>query len=51
MVGDVLLCSGMIAYMGIFELNYRKYCIENWKKKLIEKNIHTNIDFTLKVFF
>jgi dynein heavy chain len=37
--GDVLLCSGIIAYMGPFFVNQRENCPNQWKKELELKNI------------
>lgn len=41
-VGDVLLCSGVIAYLGVFPMDYRASCLESWegmlKKFGIEKS-------------
>ena len=47
MTGDVLLCSGMISYMGIFNLSYRDYVIDSWKNLLKDKNIPHNINFSM----
>jgi len=32
--GDVLLSSGIIAYLGAFNLSYRDECVDYWKKML-----------------
>lgn len=30
LTGDILISSGIIAYLGVFETRYRLDCIENW---------------------
>jgi len=32
--GDILLSSGIIAYLGAFPIAYREECIEAWKELL-----------------
>jgi len=37
LVGDLVVSSGIIAYLGIFTGSYRSDCVEFWTKFLIEK--------------
>jgi dynein heavy chain len=30
-IGDILLCSGIIAYLGAFPMSYREETIDKWK--------------------
>lgn len=30
LVGDIIVCSGVIAYLGVFIQSYRQECIKNW---------------------
>jgi len=39
LLGDVLLCSGVIAYLGPFTIPYRKEVVEEWQKGCVEKRI------------
>jgi dynein heavy chain len=32
--GDVLIASGIMAYLGVFSANYREDCVSNWVKML-----------------
>ena len=36
LIGDILLSSGIIVYMGVFPNDYRESCLENWNE-LIDK--------------
>ncbi|CAM9113767.1 unnamed protein product, partial [Choristocarpus tenellus] len=47
--GDIILSSGVIAYMGAFTAAYRDLAILEWSKLLSEKNIPCNKAFTLGV--
>jgi dynein heavy chain len=38
-VGDVVLSSGIIAYLGAFPINYRKEAIAKWYELLQKNNI------------
>lgn len=33
-VGDCMLCSGIIAYLGAFPIDYRDDALSNWKRIL-----------------
>lgn len=33
-VGDILISSGIIAYLGVFLKDYREDCIANWKEMM-----------------
>ena len=33
-LGDCMLCSGIIAYLGAFPADYREEAIQNWKRIL-----------------
>ena len=39
LVGDVLISSGVIAYLGVFINSYRNDCIKNWGEMLKEFDI------------
>ena len=41
-IGDILISSGMIAYMGIFGMSYRVSCMKIWLKMIDENNININ---------
>ena len=45
--GDVLVSSGVIAYLGAFILEYRAECSENWMSLLKEKEIPGSADCSL----
>jgi len=32
--GDILICSGIMAYLGVFIKSYREECVANWVKML-----------------
>ncbi len=36
MIGDLVQCCGIIAYLGAFNLQYRIDCINHWKLMLDE---------------
>ncbi|VVC42221.1 Dynein heavy chain, coiled coil stalk,P-loop containing nucleoside triphosphate hydrolase,Dynein heavy [Cinara cedri] len=46
-VGDVLLSSGVVAYLGAFTADYRSALIEDWNKKCLEMNIPCSEHFSL----
>ena len=37
--GDILICSGILAYLGVFTADYREECIAQWIKMLKEFQI------------
>uniref|UniRef100_A0A8D2M718 Dynein axonemal heavy chain 3 n=1 Tax=Zonotrichia albicollis TaxID=44394 RepID=A0A8D2M718_ZONAL len=47
LVGDVLLSSGTVAYLGAFTVDYRLQCQKQWQELCIEKNIPCSSDFSL----
>ena len=46
--GDILLSSGVIAYLGAFVVSYREDALQGWKSLLTEKNIPSTKGFTLR---
>eukprot|EP01029_Cantina_marsupialis_P005813 TRINITY_DN1630_c1_g1_i2.p1 TRINITY_DN1630_c1_g1~~TRINITY_DN1630_c1_g1_i2.p1 ORF type:complete len:2520 (+),score=925.36 TRINITY_DN1630_c1_g1_i2:475-7560(+) len=47
LVGDILLSSGIIAYLGAFTAGYRQECVDQWSALLIEKKIPSSKEFDL----
>ncbi|XP_010001540.1 PREDICTED: dynein heavy chain 3, axonemal [Chaetura pelagica] len=47
LLGDVLLSSGTVAYLGAFTVDYRLKCQEQWQVLCKEKNIPCSSDFSL----
>ncbi|XP_009068409.1 PREDICTED: dynein heavy chain 3, axonemal [Acanthisitta chloris] len=47
LVGDVLLSSGTVAYLGAFTVDYRLKCQQQWQVLCKEKNIPCSSDFSL----
>lgn len=47
-VGDILISSGVIAYLGVFTSVYRKQCISEWVRLLTDKGIKCTQDFKLR---
>jgi len=39
LVGDIIISSGVIAYLGVFTQSYRNICIEMWIKMMKEFQI------------
>ena len=39
LVGDVLICSGILAYLGVFVQSYRQECVETWGTMMKKYNI------------
>ncbi|GBG29641.1 Dynein heavy chain 7, axonemal [Hondaea fermentalgiana] len=46
-VGDILLSSGVIAYLGVFTQSYRSSCIEEWASQLAQNSIPSTEPFSL----
>ena len=46
--GDILLSSGVIAYLGAFVVSYREDALVAWKEQLSEKQIPSTDGFTLR---
>jgi dynein heavy chain len=49
LVGDIVISSGIIAYLGVFTSDYRQYAIDSWTKLLTEKEIKCTVPFKLAV--
>ena len=47
-MGDCVLCSGIIAYLGAFPITYRDDTIEEWKQVIARLNIKSNEKFSLQ---
>ena len=45
--GDVLLASGVVAYLGAFDARYRKAIIQGWQKLCKEQKIPCSNEFSL----
>jgi dynein heavy chain len=45
--GDILLSSGVIAYLGAFTTNYRTRAIDAWAELMAEKKIKSSENFSL----
>lgn len=41
-VGDIIICAGFIAYMGVFLSDYREDCKKQWTQMLFKYNIRSN---------
>lgn len=46
-VGDILLSSGVIAYLGVFVSEFRTSCVQAWVAKLKEKGIKCDASYRL----
>lgn len=47
LVGDILVCSGCIAYLGVFIQLYRTDCIKNWITMIRQFSIKSNDEISL----
>lgn len=47
LVGDILISSGIIAYLGVFVQSYRNDCVKNWIDMMKQFNIKSNNDISL----
>ncbi|XP_041823134.1 dynein heavy chain 3, axonemal [Melanotaenia boesemani] len=47
LIGDILLSSGIVSYLGAFPVDYRIKCQEQWQILCQEKKIPCSKDFTL----
>ena len=45
--GDVLLSSGIVAYLGAFTVDFRVECVQSWTKLCKEKGIPCSNNFSL----
>ena len=48
LTGDILISSGIIAYLGVFVQSYRQDCIKNWIDMIRSFNIKSNTDVNLQ---
>jgi dynein heavy chain len=48
LTGDVLIASGMIAYLGAFNSSYRDELADVWVKESSKRNIPNSGEFSLK---
>jgi len=48
LVGDILISSGIIAYLGVFEQRYRQDCVDNWIQMVKKFAIKSNEIISLK---
>ena len=47
LVGDMLVSSGIIAYLGVFTQIYRTECVRSWIDMIKSFNIKSNDDISL----
>jgi dynein heavy chain len=47
LVGDILVSSGIIAYLGVFIQSYRNDCIKNWIDMIRQFHIKSNTEISL----
>ncbi|KAL4494234.1 hypothetical protein ABPG73_018753, partial [Tetrahymena malaccensis] len=47
-IGDCVLSSGIIAYLGAFPIAYREEAIHNWKELLLKYKIKFSNDYSLQ---
>lgn len=47
LTGDILICSGIIAYLGVFTTQYRTICVDNWIEMLKGLNIQSSQEISL----
>ena len=45
--GDILICSGILAYLGVFTADYREDCVAEWVKMLKEYQIQSTENVNL----
>jgi len=48
LVGDIVIAAGVIAYLGVFSLEYRLEAIAGWGKLLKSFDILATADFSMK---
>lgn len=48
LVGDIVLASGVIAYLGVFSLDYRTESVKSWSQLLQKYQIFHNPKFQMK---
>jgi dynein heavy chain len=49
LVGDIIISSGIIAYLGVFSSDYRQEAIENWVELMHSFEIKSTNPFSLAV--
>jgi dynein heavy chain len=47
LVGDIIIASGVIAYLGVFNVDYRAEAIENWINLMKSFEIKSSEEFKL----
>jgi dynein heavy chain len=47
-VGDIIVCSGIVAYLGVFTENYRVDCVKNWIDMLREFEIKSSPEVAIQ---
>ena len=47
LLGDILIASGIIAYLGVFTSQYRKEACDGWLQKLSDLKIPASKEFSL----
>lgn len=47
LTGDILLCAGVIAYLGSFTQSYRVKILKQWLYELMKKEIRATSNFSL----
>lgn len=48
LVGDIIISSGVIAYLGVFSFQYRDQAIESWSSMMKDFNIKGTEKFSLR---
>lgn len=48
LTGDVIISSGVIAYLGVFTVDYRKEAVTSWLKLCKDFDINATADFKLR---
>jgi len=48
-IGDVIISSGVIAYLGVFLKNYRDECTQQWADMLRQFNINSTKNVSVEV--
>uniref|UniRef100_A0A7S4DG85 AAA+ ATPase domain-containing protein n=1 Tax=Lotharella globosa TaxID=91324 RepID=A0A7S4DG85_9EUKA len=46
-VGDVIISAGVMAYLGVFTIDYRTECVGAWKKLLADKKVPSSESYKL----
>jgi len=47
-LGDMLVCAGIIAYLGVFPARYRNPTIKKWLEECVNANIKVSENFSLE---